>query len=509
MKVSLKKNLIANYFGQGWVALMGLAFIPLYIEYLGVEAYGLIGIYAMLQAWLSLLDMGMRPALGREMARFTGGVHDAQSIWDLLRSVEFVAIVIAVAIGSGIWLASGWLASDWVQAEKMSAEVVAQAFTLMGLVTALRFVENIYNSSIAGLQRQVLQNIIVSVMATIRSVGAVGVLLWVSPTIEAFFIWQGLISLLTVVILIGAVYRILPSPPHTASFSLMALLGIWRFAAGMVGITLLSLLLMQVDKILLSRLLTLEAFGYYALAGVVASALYMFTKPIAAAFYPRFVELLTREDDMSLRKSYHQGAQLVTVLMGSAAVVLIVFADRVLFLWTADPVLTQQVAPLMTVLALGTLLNGLMWMPYQMQLAHGWTSLTVKINTIAVAILIPAILLVVPEYGAISAAWIWVALNASYILIGIHFMYQRILVAEKWIWYRADVLIPLTVAGLVALLCRWGFSEQLGRMGEFFVVAGSSVAVLVATSLSAPLVRRQIVQYLPQHIQKYFQIDKV
>ena len=67
----LKRNLIANYLGQGWAALMGLAFIPLYIKYLGIEAYGLIGLFALLQAWLSLLDMGMTPTLGREMARFT------------------------------------------------------------------------------------------------------------------------------------------------------------------------------------------------------------------------------------------------------------------------------------------------------------------------------------------------------------------------------------------------------------------------------------------------------
>ena len=35
-------------------------------------------------------------------------------------------------------------------------------------------------------------------------------------------------------------------------------------------------------------------------------------------------------------------------------------------------------------LALGTFLHALMWMPYQYQLAHGWTSLTLKINTLAV-----------------------------------------------------------------------------------------------------------------------------
>ena len=84
----LKRNLIANFLGQGWTALMGLAFIPLYIKYLGMEAYGLIGLFALLQAWLSLLDMGMTPTLSREMARFTGGSHSAQSIRDLLRSIE-------------------------------------------------------------------------------------------------------------------------------------------------------------------------------------------------------------------------------------------------------------------------------------------------------------------------------------------------------------------------------------------------------------------------------------
>ena len=63
----LKRNLIANYIGQGWRFLISLAFVPLYIKYLGIEAYGLIGIFAMLQAWLGLLDMGMKPALGREI----------------------------------------------------------------------------------------------------------------------------------------------------------------------------------------------------------------------------------------------------------------------------------------------------------------------------------------------------------------------------------------------------------------------------------------------------------
>jgi O-antigen/teichoic acid export membrane protein len=497
LKVSLRKNVAANYVGQGWRVLMSLAFVPLYIRYLGIEAYGLIGIFTILQTWLNLLDMGMRPALGREMARFTGGVHDAQSIWDLLRSIEIIVLAIAVLTAVAVWAASGWLASDWVTAERLPVASVAQAFVLMGVVGALYFIESVYTSSIAGLQRQVVQNLVGIIMATARGVGAVAILVWVSPTINAFFVWQGVISLVAVAVTAAVVYRILPEPPRPARFSVASLLGIWRYAAGMMGITILALLLTQVDKVLLSRLLSLEAFAYYALAGVVAGVLPRLTGPITTAFYPRFTELAARNDDAALRAVYHQGAQLVSVLMGAAAIVLMMMGDRALLLWTSDAELTRQVAPLLMVLTLGTLLNSLMWVPYQLQLAHGWTSLTVKVNSVAVAILVPAIIWAVPHYGAIGAAWIWVMLNAGYILFDVYFMHRRLLPTEKWRWYRQDVAVPLAAAAAATWLCRWALPHEPGRLGEFAVLLLSSGSALLAAALAAPLVRLQLVRYLP------------
>ncbi len=493
--MSLKKNVLANYLGQAWSAIMSLAFVPLYIKYLGIEAYGLIGIFVMLQAWLSLLDMGMKPALMREMARFTGGGLDVQSVWHLLRSIEIIALGMAVLIGLGILSASAWLANNWVQPDQLPMNVVVQAFALMGLVVAVRFVENIYTNSIAGLQRQVLQNAVTIVMATLRGFGSVVVLVYVSPTIEAFFVWQGVVSLATAVVFMAVVYKILPRPPRAARFSVPALRKVWRFAAGMLSITFLALLLTQIDKIVLSQMLTLKVFGYYSLAAVVAGGLYIMTAPVAAAFYPRLTELVTRRDDLILREAYHLGAQLVTVLMGSAAVILIVFSERILLLWTADPELTRQVAPTMSVLALGTFLNCLMWIPYQLQLAHGWTSLSIRINTVAVVLLVPAILWVVPIYGAIGAAWVWVTLNTGYLVFGIYFMHRRLLPTEKWLWYRQDIVIPLSATIAAALLCRWVIPIGLGRVSEFAVMIVGSGCVLIVAAVAAPLVRMQLAQH--------------
>jgi len=482
---------------------MGLAFIPIYIKYLGIEAYGLIGLFALLQAWLSLLDMGMTPTLGREMARFTGGDHTAQSIRDLLRSIEVIALSIAVLIGCSIALGANWIASSWMQAETLPVEVVAQAFVVMGLVTAIRFMESVYRSSIVGLQHQVLFNVVNSAMATLRGLGAVGVLVWVSASIEAFFLWQGLVSIISLIIMAFITYSSIPLAARSGRFSLEALRGVWKFAGGMIGITFLSLLLMQVDKVLLSKILSLSEFGYYTLATVVAGALYAVITPITQAFYPRLCELHARNDKAALIETYHKGAQMVSVLGGGVAIVFILFSETFIRLWTQDTDLAQRTATLLSLLMLGNLLNGLMHIPYMAQLAHGWISLTVRINIVAVAVIIPSILWATPRFGAEGAAWVWVSLNAGYVLIGIHFMYRRILSAEKWRWYAQDVFFPLLGGVFAASVLALLWSAEKNNLTDFMLIVSATLVTLTATLLSASMSRELLLKLVNSTYKKW------
>ena len=489
----IKRNLIANYLGQGWVALMGLAFVPLYIKYLGIEAYALIGLFAMLQAWLSILDIGMTPTLGREMARFTGGSHSAQSIRDLLRSIEFIAFSIAVLIAVVVAFGAEWIANNWLQVQALPNEVVAEAFVVMGLVLALRFVEGIYRSSIIGLQRQVLFNAINSALATMRGLGSVAILVWVSPTIQAFFLWQAILSIVTLVILAFITYSTLPTVRYTAKFSIIELRGVWRFAGGVFGITFLALLLTQIDKVLLSKLLTLSDYGYYTLAATVAGALFMLISPITQAWYPRFCELHARDEEDVFAEAYHKSAQLVSVFAGSAAVVLIMFAETFLKIWTQDLELSERVAPLLRLLMLGNLLNGLMWVPYQAQLAYGWTSLSIRANIAAVAIIVPAILWVTPRYGMEGAAWVWVGLNTGYFLLATQFIHRRILVHEKWLWYKDDVLIPLIAAVVMSYCFKTVWGEESGFYNQLTLLILASITTFCTAIFFAPKIRYHLI----------------
>jgi O-antigen/teichoic acid export membrane protein len=487
--MSLKKNILANYLGQGWTALMGLAFVPIYIRYLGVEAWGLVGFMSMLQAWLTLVDMGLTPTLNREMARFLAGAHSAQSIRDLLRSLEVIYGGVALTVMIIVWFIAPWIAVHWLSATQLSTASVTQAIGMMGLFLAGRMVEQVYRGAIQGLQRQVWLNGAQSLLATLRWAGAVGVVAWISPTIEAFFLWQGLVSLVSVAVLVRQTYHWLPAGERPARFDVAAIVRIRRFAGGMAATTFLSLMLLQVDKFLLSKLVSLKDFGYYMLAASVAGALGFLVTPIITAISPRLTELVAMSEQQMIIDTYHRASQWLAAVLVPVALLISTFSEPLLYVWTGNDDLARHAAPLLSLLVLGTLCNGFMHVPYFTQLAHGWTGFALRVNIVAVAIIIPAILLTVPHFGAPAAAWAWLVLNASYVLVAIHFMHRRLLPDEKWRWYWDAIFKPLIIGSIAVLTLRQWVVLPQGRISLAATLAGMGVLMMGVGLCAVPASR--------------------
>jgi len=478
---SVKRNIIANFLGSAWSALMGLAFVPLYIHYLGMEAYGLIGVFVLLQAWMALLDMGLTPTFSREMARFKAARHTPQSIRDLVRSFELVYALIAAAIAVTVMLGAPLLATRWLMVEQLPTATVTDALSITGGVIAVRWLAGLYRGAIIGLQRQVWLNICIAIFSTLRGLGVIVVLAWVSPTIQAFFVYQGLLFGLEAIALGLQMRRLLPTPPHPARFRWHSLRQVWRFAAGMTTIAILATLLTQVDKLLLSKLLPLTDFGYYTLAGTVAGALYLMVMPIVNVVRPRLTELVARGDTGKLTESYHQFSQMLALTLVPVALVLSVFSDHVLLLWTRNLDTTAAVAPLVSLLVLGTTMNGLMNIPYALQLAYGKTRFAIWSNAIAVVVLVPSVYMGVSIYGAIAAASIWVLLNLGYVTIALPVMHRTLLPGEKWRWYGHDVLAP-TISALIPVAIIYFFSTAPSLQRPL-----ASIGILVLAILTAAI----------------------
>lgn len=104
--MSLSRNIAANYAAQIYVSLVGIVVIPLYIRFMGAEAYGLVGFFALLQTCFNLLDIGLASTITRETARYRGGATDALTYRTLFKALErfFVAVAAAgtVALPRGV-----------------------------------------------------------------------------------------------------------------------------------------------------------------------------------------------------------------------------------------------------------------------------------------------------------------------------------------------------------------------------------------------------------------------
>ncbi|MCL0034117.1 oligosaccharide flippase family protein [Thermodesulfovibrionales bacterium] len=488
----LKKNIIANFAGNGWTALMSLAFVPLYIKFMGIESYGLVGIFATLLALFGLLDMGLSTTLNRELARFSALPDKAQDMRNLVRTLELPYWGVAFVIGVAVVGLSGPIANYWVNVDELSPATVQQALMIMGVVVAFRWPTSLYSGGLMGLQKQVLLNGINAFAATLRGIGAVLVLWLISPTIQAFFVWQIFASVVHTALVAGFLWRSLPKNGHRSHFQREVLFRIWRFAAGMTGISVTSILLMQTDKIILSKILPLEMFGYYTLATVVANTLYFFISPVFSALFPRFSQLVSINDRTGLKELYHKSCQFMSVMILPAAIVVSFFSSEILLLWTGNPVTVANTHSIISLLIIGTALNGLMNLPYGLQLAHAWTKLALYTNIIASIVLVPMIYFLAIHYGVVGAAAAWVILNTGYVLICIQIMHSRLLKGEQWRWYLNDVGIPLLASLSTVILWRLFMPDDMSRLAMFIYLAGISITTLFASAVATPVTRQWI-----------------
>ena len=451
---SVRSNIIANFAGKAWAGIFSLAFVPLYIKLMGVEVYGLLGIFMSLSALLSLLDMGLSATLSRELSKLSTAENSTQESRNLVRTLEAVYWGIGILIGIAVVTLAPLITKYWINSSSVSSETVEQALIIMGASIAFQWPGAIYSGGLMGLQRQVVLNVIRSVTVTVQHGGAVLVLLFISPSIVSFFLWQAFVGLLATIALAVWLWKSLPRSKHRAKFDSGLLIKNWRFATGMTGISLVVVVLTQLDKIILSKILTLEMFGYYMLAFNVANALSGLVAPIFYAIYPRFTQLATVGDDDNLAILYHKGCMLLSVLVLPTAITIAIFAKEILTLWLGDPIAVQNAHQILTLLMIGTALNAVMTLPYALQLAHGWTRLAFYKNVIAVVLLVPLMVWMVQMYQGVGAAWVWIILNLGYLIFEVPIMHRRLLKGEMGKWYGRDIILPIVIVTIIGLVGR-------------------------------------------------------
>ena len=330
----LKKNIVANYFGKMWGFFSVYLFVPVYLHFLGVEAYGLVGFYMVLLSTLAIADMGLTATLSREMARLSVVKGSEKQMRQLVRTIELLYVGISALIAVSIFFLADPISQYWLTSSSVPASSIKQSIRLMGFAVAFQLPAYLYLGGLLGLQRQVLANTIQVSLGVFRSGGAAVVLWLVSSTIEAFFLWQVLSSALLLLLFRRFLWINLPGNSSGSEPSLYMLKGVFRYSAGMAIISFNAIILMQIDKVAISKMLSLELLGYYSLAWIFAQTPTLLSTPISVAVFPTFTQLTAAGKDLELAEIYHRSSQLTAAIVFPVGLTLAIFSQELMLIWT-------------------------------------------------------------------------------------------------------------------------------------------------------------------------------
>lgn len=443
----MKGALLSSLLVQGYGSIIGIALMPLYLHYLGAEAFGLVGVFLMVQNWLPLLDLGLSPTLSREMSLFRAGGQDAQAAWARLRSLEWLLGGLALLLLLGLWWARQPLATGWLRLQSLDTSLVAACLFLMGLAAVLRWLSGLYRSGLTGLERQVRVNAWLALFATLRFVAVIPLLaLLPSPTL-AFFGFQAGVAGLELTVFAATLYRALPGRAESPWPSPAALGAMWPTASAMAFLTGIWVFLTQIDKLILSRLLPLDAFGYFSLAAAVAAGVLLLAPPLNQVLQPRLTILASQGRLDELAKLYQGASQWMALAMTLAGGGLAFFAGPLLWAWTGNPQVAAAAAPLLFWYGLANALSGLCLLPFLLQFAHGYLRLHLLGNLILALTLLPTLILAALHRGAIGTGQVLFVANLLFLLGWVPLVHRRLMPRAVWRWPFRDLLPVVAAAG--------------------------------------------------------------
>ncbi len=450
----MKNNILSNYASQIYITLIGIVTVPMYVNYMGAEAYGLVGIFAMLQAWFTLLDMGLTPTIARESARFNSGSTTIMEYRMLARALEGLFILIAFLGGSLLYLLVKPMAINWLNASEFPVDELLNSLQIIVLIVILRWMCGLYRGVISGAEHLVWLSGFNTLIATARYLLILPVLMFVSASPIAFFSFHLGVAGLELAGLAYMAYRLLPQTPkgERIAWQWAPLKPVIKFSLSIAFTSSVWVLVTQIDKLILSKILPLAEYGYFTVAVLVASGIMMVSLPISSAIMPRMARLHAEGNDAQFLAVYRQATQLVTVIVLPAALVLALFSKQVLWAWTGNLDLADRAAPTLSLYASGYGFLVVGAFPYYLQYAKGNLRLHLIGNLLFVIFLIPSVIWAASHHGATGAGWAWFVANAAYFFCWTPLVHQKYAPNIHWHWLFTDIgriVLPMIMASLV------------------------------------------------------------
>lgn len=483
--MALGKNIVANIIGRIWSIISIYVFVPIYIQLLGVESYGVITFYTVMLTILSFADAGLTATLNREFARVK--TDDPAYKQNLLRTFEYIYLLICIFLISAVFFGAHTIVDNFIKSDTILFDDLVRHVRIMGIIVSLSLVSSLYNGGLMGLQKQVLSNALMVIYSVLRSGLVVIPLIWIQD-LNVYFYWQIASSVLYFIFLRYYLCRAIHIKNIPTQANLLYLKNIWKYAVGMVMMAVIYATNTQVDKLLVGNLLSLKYFSYYSLAAMVGQGVLVLATPIGVAFFPELTRLISIKDYDKSKQFYHKIAYLIAAVTSSLSVIFVFYAYDYIKIWTGDAVIAEAIAPATILLTMGAMFMSIQLCPYYLALSNGHTHTNVIMGIMTIILIVPSLQFLIPKFGLLGAAIPWFVINFTVTTLLAYIVMKKFMTGEFKRWLLWDSLLPILISfGVGGPL--YLFSKLLPS-GIYNVIYGLIIVVSISGVNAYVLTRR-------------------
>jgi O-antigen/teichoic acid export membrane protein len=401
----LSKNIVYNVIGQALSLVLSFVAVRFVFRRLGGDALGLIYFNQSVSVALMLaLELGIYKTTVREVA--SHHADDPRYIRQLIGTATSFYWSAYIVLASVSYFAVPLLIHHWVHLESLDQVAATRVMRILILGTLLALPRGLYDSLLLGLERMGHTNTLRLTITAVQQFGIFLVLLLHGSLFDVAY-WivgcyaAGLLAYFVVCARLFSFRSLLPC------FNSRVVKSNWAFSVHVFTISACGWFLGETDKFVISRLLPLGIMGSYTVAKGAVTRCAMLTVAVNEATYPHLSALFKTNDLKRFRAQCQKLHDLVCVaILPIYAAMPFVAPPIFSFLFT--PRVSRMLLLPVTILALGSYLQGTVTISNVAALAAGKPDIMARLNYFAVFIVVLGYVLFIRFFGLVGAGLSWV-----------------------------------------------------------------------------------------------------
>jgi len=396
--VSVAKHTAYNLAGSAVSIGVTLVTVPLYLELIGLERFGVLSLCWVFVGYFAFFDFGIGRATAQKMATLADSSPQERN--RLFWSSAALSAGLAV-VGALLFWPIAALAVKWMEATPALLAEARAALWLLVMVVPLAVIQSVLFGSLEGRRAfgpvnvvGVVGNVLTAVLPLLSAV-------LFEPRIDLLIASTLAARLFLLVALSILCHRLVPvrSPAAMDRSETSALLkfGGWATVTSIVGP-----ILVYFDRLAIGAWIGAAAVAFYVIGFNLVMQLQVIPFSLGRALFPRLAELGEHE----ARGRSEDAAKALSAVVTPLAVLAIVAVEPFLQIWLGAQVADES-APLTRILVAGFWMNALAQMSYTQLHARGRADVPARIHLLEVLPYVAMLYLGIHFFGLIGAAFAW------------------------------------------------------------------------------------------------------